>query len=60
MRAFDVHQNQCARANGHDHGHSQRQQLEARANANKLKFEQREFFDVADAAAIAEPPRIQF
>jgi LemA protein len=28
--------------------------------ANKLKFEQREFFDVADAAAIAEPPRIQF
>ncbi len=28
--------------------------------ANKLKFGQREFFDVADAAAISEPPRIQF
>ena len=28
--------------------------------ANKLKFGKRDFFDVADAAAIAEPPRIQF
>jgi LemA protein len=28
--------------------------------ANKLKFDKRDFFDVADAAAIAEPPRIQF
>jgi LemA protein len=28
--------------------------------ANKLKFGEREFFDVADAAAISEPPRIQF
>lgn len=28
--------------------------------ATKLKFDKREFFDVADAAAIAEPPRIQF
>ena len=28
--------------------------------ANKLKFGKRDFFDVADAAAIAEPPRIHF
>lgn len=28
--------------------------------ATKLKFDNRDFFDVADAAAIAEPPRIQF
>ncbi|MEY4040331.1 MAG: hypothetical protein RLZZ52_1199 [Actinomycetota bacterium] len=28
--------------------------------ANKLKFGKRDFFDVADAASIAEPPRIQF
>jgi LemA protein len=28
--------------------------------ANRLKFGKRDFFDVADAASIAEPPRIQF
>jgi LemA protein len=28
--------------------------------ANKLGFSERQFFEVADAAAIAEPPRVQF
>ncbi len=28
--------------------------------ANKLGFTERDFFEVADAAAIAEPPRVQF
>ena len=28
--------------------------------ARQLGFSEREFFEVADAAAIAEPPRVQF